>query len=63
MALYGNRGNDPMWNVARTTQLEAHHLAQEADDRKSKGKRIAAYVVMAVMAVFIVAMVTMFFIM
>ena len=60
MGLYGNRGNDPMWNVARTTNLEAYHREQEAEDRKKPGKRMAAYIVMAVMAVFLVTMVVLF---
>lgn len=49
-----------MWNVARTTNLEVYHLEQEAEDRKKPGKRMAAYIVMAVMAVFLVTMVVLF---
>lgn len=62
MGLNGNRGNDPMWNVARTAHLEAHHLEQEAEDRKSPEKRMVAYIVMVAMALFIVTMVTLFFV-
>ena len=61
MGLNGSRGNDPMWNVARTANLEAHHLEQEAADRKSPGKRIRAYIVMAAMVLFLVTMVMLMF--